>query len=246
MAKHHAVPRGSRRTVNRLSSDDRTTDILSAARAVIARKGYEKTLISDIAREAGVVDGTIYRYFKNKRDLLIKVAEIWFGEQLQVDARMRSTGGTEDKLRHLAWRTLAIIQREPVLARFMLMELRPDPQYKAGPFFEMNRRFTHESLQVCRDAIASGEFNDDVTPNQLRDALHGYIEHRTWAFLRGEGNLNIDVEACAIATLIYRGMRRTETATSAGLDAAIARLEAVSARLERTETTRTPDNTADT
>mgnify|MGYP000100192499 CR=1 FL=1 len=171
MATPHAVPRGSRRTGNRLSADDRTTDILSAARAVIARKGYEKTLISDIAREAGVVDGTIYRYFKNKRDLLIKVAEIWFGEQLQVDARMRSTGGTEDKLRHLAWRTLAIIQREPVLARFMLMELRPDPQYKAGPFFEMNRRFTHESLQVCRDAIASGEFNCSVGGSSITDSL---------------------------------------------------------------------------
>lgn len=241
MATHHPVPRGSRRTVNRLSPDDRTADILAAARTVIARKGYEKTLISDIAREAGVVDGTIYRYFKNKRDLLIKVAEIWFGEQLQVDAQVAMLGGTEERLRHLAWRTLAIIQREPVLARFMLMELRPDPQYKAGPFFEMNRRFTHESLQVCRDAIASGEFHDDVTPNQLRDALHGYIEHRTWAFLRGEGNLNIDAEARAISMLIYRGMRRSDKATNSGLETAIARLEAVSARLERTEPPRLQD-----
>lgn len=225
-------PRAVRKPANRLSSDDRTADILAAARAVITEKGYEKTLIADIARRAGVVDGTIYRYFDNKRDLLVKVAEIWFGEQLQVDSSLASLGGTRQKLRHLAWRTLAIIKREPVLARFMLMELRPDPRYRTSPFFEMNRRFTHESLQVCRDAIASGEFQSDVTPNQLRDMLHGYIEHRTWAFLRGEGDIDIDAEATAIATVIYRGMRAEEAAADNDLGTAISRLEQIAARLD--------------
>lgn len=225
--------RRTRRTVSRLSSDDRTAEILAAARAVITEKGYEKTMLSDIARRAGVVDGTLYRYFENKRDLLVKVAEGWFAEQLQIDTHLPSLPGTQAKLRHLAWRTLTIIKREPVLARFMLMELRPDPAYKGSPFFEMNRRFTHESLQVCRDAIASGEFLDDVTPHQLRDMLHGYIEHRTWAFLRGEGDIDIDAEATAIAKVIYRGMRAEKPAADNDLDAAIGRLEQIAARLNR-------------
>lgn len=223
--------RRTRRTVSRLSSDDRTAEILAAARAVITEKGYEKTMLSDIARRAGVVDGTLYRYFENKRDLLVKVAEGWFAEQLQVDTHLPSLPGTQAKLRHLAWRTLTIIKREPVLARFMLMELRPDPRYKSSPFFEMNRRFTHESLQVCRDAIASGEFFGDATPHQLRDMLHGFIEHRTWAFLRGEGDIDIDAEATAIARVIYRGMSAENPAADNDLDAAIGRLEQIAARL---------------
>lgn len=225
-------PRKPRKAASRLSTDDRTADILAAARAVVAEKGYENTLLSDIAKRAGVVDGTIYRYFENKRDLLIKVAEVWFGEQLTLDSQLDSIDGTQNKLRYLAWRTLDIIRREPVLARFMLMELRPDPSYKSTPFFEFNKKFTHEVLQLCRDAIQRGEFLDDVSPNMLRDMLHGCIEHRTWAFLRGEGDFDIDEVADGIAKVIYRGMRTEHPATSSDIDRAIARLDEVAARLE--------------
>jgi AcrR family transcriptional regulator len=224
--------RKARKAASRLSTDDRMADILAAARAVIAEKGYENTLLSDIAKRAGVVDGTIYRYFENKRDLLIQVAEAWFGEQLTEDSHLGSIHGTQNKLRHLAWRTLAIIKREPVLARFMLMELRPDPNYKSSPFFELNKRFTHEVLQVCREAAANGEFLADVTPNLLRDMLHGCIEHRTWAFLRGEGDVNIEEIADGIAKVIYRGMRAEHPATRSDIDTAIRRLDEVASRLE--------------
>ncbi len=40
------------------------------AARVFAEKGYHATLVSDIAAEAGVGQGTIYRYFKDKRDIL--------------------------------------------------------------------------------------------------------------------------------------------------------------------------------
>lgn len=224
--------RAPRKVATRLSSDDRTADLLTVARQVIAEKGYENTLLSDIAKRAGVVDGTIYRYFENKRDLLNKVAEVWFDEQLNEDSHLDSIAGTQNKLRHLAWRTLDIIRREPVLARYMLMELRPDPNYKSTKFFEFNKKFTHEVLQLCRDAIKSGEFLDDVSPNMLRDMLHGCIEHRTWAFLRGEGDFNIDEVADSIAKVIYRGMRATQPAAARDIDRAIARLDELAVRLE--------------
>lgn len=225
--------RSTRKLVSRLSNDDRTADIMAAARAVISAKGYENTLLSDIARQAGVVEGTIYRYFANKRDLLVKVVEVWFGEQLAIDSHLESISGTQNKLRYIAWRTLDIIRREPVLARFMLMELRPDPNYRSTAFFEMNRRFTHEVLTLCRDAAERGEFLNDVSPNMLRDMLHGCIEHRTWAFLRGEGDFDIDEVADGIARVIYRGMFAQQVATRSDIGMAIARLEELAARLER-------------
>lgn len=225
-----------RRQVNRLSSDDRTADILAAARQVISVKGYENVLLADIARQAGIVEGTIYRYFENKRDLLVKVAEVWFNEQLALDSQLPMIHGTENKLRHIAARTLGIIKSEPVLSRFMLMELRPDPSYRSTPFFELNRRFTRETLQVFNEAIASGEFHADVSPALMRDMLHGCIEHRTWAFLRGEGDFSIDEIATGIAKVVYRGMVAHVPASKGNLNqvqAAVARLEAVADRLER-------------
>jgi AcrR family transcriptional regulator len=48
----------------------RRGQILDAATRVFARKGFNRATIRDVARDAGVSDGTIYNYFANKTDLL--------------------------------------------------------------------------------------------------------------------------------------------------------------------------------
>ena len=49
--------------------------IIDAAVIVIAENGYHQSQVSKIAKQAGVADGTIYLYFKNKEDILISVFE---------------------------------------------------------------------------------------------------------------------------------------------------------------------------
>ena len=53
----------------------RRNQILEAATKVFAEKGFHPTTIKDIAREAGVADGTIYNYFANKPALLIGILD---------------------------------------------------------------------------------------------------------------------------------------------------------------------------
>ena len=71
---------GTRRQVSRLPAERRISDIMLAARVVFTEKGYNDALISDIADRAGVVEGSIYRFFTNKRDLLVRVVEHWYEE----------------------------------------------------------------------------------------------------------------------------------------------------------------------
>ncbi len=49
----------------------RQWDILDAATKIFAEKGYEGSRTSDIAKEANISEGTIFRYFKTKKDLLV-------------------------------------------------------------------------------------------------------------------------------------------------------------------------------
>ena len=49
------------------------THILNAATHLFAEKGFHATTIKDIARAAGVADGTIYNYFENKPALLLSL-----------------------------------------------------------------------------------------------------------------------------------------------------------------------------
>ena len=48
-------------------------NLLKAALAMYQKKGYHKTTVDDIAAEAGVSTGIAYRYFRNKKDMLLSV-----------------------------------------------------------------------------------------------------------------------------------------------------------------------------
>ena len=49
----------------------RRNQILDAATQVFAEKGFHRATIKDIARVAGIADGTIYTYFASKTDVLL-------------------------------------------------------------------------------------------------------------------------------------------------------------------------------
>jgi AcrR family transcriptional regulator len=51
----------------------RRNQILDAATQVFAQKGFHRATIKDIARVAGIADGTIYTYFASKTDVLLGI-----------------------------------------------------------------------------------------------------------------------------------------------------------------------------
>lgn len=194
------------RKAARLSPESRTAEILLTARILLREVGYENFLPADVARRCGVSEATIYRYFPTRRDLLVRVAEEWFGEILAVEPELAGLADTFERLRHVIWHGLSVVKQEPVLTRFVLTVLRTDPLYRSMDIYQLNRRFTSAVTKVVEEAITSGAFRANVSPNLVRDMIFGAIEHQTWAFLRGEGDFSIDEAADGIAEIIFRGL----------------------------------------
>ncbi|MCP5380438.1 MAG: TetR/AcrR family transcriptional regulator [Novosphingobium sp.] len=207
------------------------SDILLAAKEVIDTKGYEGVTMAEIAEKADIVEGTVYRYFKNKDDLLLRVAEDWFLEQYGDLVDVSAFSGTYNKLRYLIWHSLRTIQNGPALSRYVMTEVRPRSGYKDTRLFDINRDYTSQIRQVFAEAITSGEFKSGVPERVLRDMVFGTIEHSTWRYLRGEGRLDVEELADEIATVVYRGMTAVPHEDER-LDRAIARLEKLAERLE--------------
>ena len=77
------VPKVMRKAVSKRSlvpnekgpekSNDKFSAILRGAIQVFARSGYFNAKVAEVARAAGVADGTVYLYFKNKDDLLVSI-----------------------------------------------------------------------------------------------------------------------------------------------------------------------------
>ena len=177
-------PPRTRPATRRLPRDERISRIMSVTRAMLAEKGHDNIVTTEVAERCGISEATIYKYFDSKRDLLIKVAEQWFDELLREDHRSVEGRGTLEALRQLVWRNLSAVRREPALTRFILLDLRPDPAYRSMPVFELNRRFTAQVTEALREGVRIGELRDDVPVSLLRDMIFGAIEHQTWAFLR--------------------------------------------------------------
>lgn len=218
----------------RLPRDQRVAAILQMARVVLRERGFENFLTLEVAERCGVSEGTIYKYFASKRDLLIKVAEDWFDEFLNDDYAERSGGTLRDRLFHVIWRSLSVVKREPVLTRFVLMDLRSDPNYRKMRIYEQNREIVARVMRVIKDGVNSGAIRGDIPLTLVRDMIFGGIEHQTWAFLRGEGEFSVEASAEGLTDVILRGIAAPGAAAPPAdtMEAAVERLNAIAARLE--------------
>src|SRR5713226_7792615 len=80
----------------------RTSGILEAARKVFAKRGFHEATVDDIANAAGVAKGTVYLYYRSKRDVYF--AALKFGiEQMysMLVEKLRDVSTPQDKLRVL-------------------------------------------------------------------------------------------------------------------------------------------------
>jgi len=222
-----------RRRRERLPRNERVADIMRAARAIFCEKGYEQASTAEIAARADVVEGTLYRYFPSKRDLLIKVVEDFY-EHIFADYERQLQGvrGTWNRLRYLIWKHLSVIHGDPQMCRLIVHELRPWPQYRQSSVFDLNRRYTQRTLAVIKEGVARGELRADVPPRIVRDMIFGCAEHHTWAYLRGEGQFSPEEAADAITNLIYQGLAQPRERKSATVDGSVRRLEQAVERLE--------------
>jgi TetR/AcrR family fatty acid metabolism transcriptional regulator len=208
-------------------------DIMLTARVVFCEKGYSDALLAEVAERAGVAEGTIYRYFTGKRDLLIKVVEHWYEDMLtDYDRQLHGIRGTWNRLRFMIWRHLSVIHNDPAMCRLIFNELRSGPEYRETAVFELNREYTNRTLAIIQDAMDSGEFRAGIPLRIVREMIYGGVEHHTWSYLRGDGDFSPEEVADAITDIIYRGLVRSGVALDRG-EEAIRRLEEVAERLEK-------------
>ena len=129
-----------------------------------------------------MVEGTLYRYFPTKRDLLVKVVEEFYQDIFSdYEAQLQGVRGTWNRLRFMIWKHLSVMHKDPDMCRLIVHELRPWPQYRQSSIFTLNQRYTQSTLAVVREGIDNGEFRDDVPLRIVRDMIFGGAEHHTWA-----------------------------------------------------------------
>lgn len=230
---------GPRKVVVRQARAQRVGAILAAAQVCFSERGYENTTMAEIAARAGVVEGSVYKYFASKRDLLLKVIETWYeGLVEHFSQGLAGIKGARNRVRFLVWQHLVNIRRDAQLSRLMFQEVRLRDDYYQSPLHRMNARYTEFLLGVVREGIAQRDFRDDLAPTLVRDMVFGAIEHQAWNFLCGRGTLDADRIADQVTDVLCDGLglrREAENGLLTGLRRETARLSGIVRRLEAVE-----------
>lgn len=136
--------------------------ILAAARKRFEQFGYRRTSIAEIARDAGIAVGTVYRYFETKEATFLAVVEhtidAWLAEARRV---LATPGSAVERLARLGTASIEFNRRsklmESILARDVEIILAPHLDRLNTDLLERNVAMIAD---VVRDGVREGSLRD--------------------------------------------------------------------------------------
>jgi TetR/AcrR family transcriptional regulator, fatty acid metabolism regulator protein len=169
----------SARSINnvRAPAGDKREAILRAAIKVFANSGYFNSKVADIAREAGVADGTVYLYFKSKEDILHSIFDRSVEEALcSAREQIKRVSDPKEKLRRIALLHLERLGADRDLAVVFQVELRGSTKFMQ----EFSAAGFAEYLSLIRSTFEEGQragvFRSDLNAKVVAKILFGALD----------------------------------------------------------------------
>lgn len=192
-----------------VSRQDKRNRIIEAAIQVFADKGYRSARISDIASGAGVADGTIYLYFRNKEDLLLTI----FEEKMEMilSGLREALDGQEaplDRMRAFARFHFFQLRTYPALAQVLQVELRQSTRFLRDYRPEKLWEYLGIFEALVAEGQTAGDLRADLDPFLVKWAFFGALDELSiqWVLSRKRDRFNLDQAADQVVDIFLRGM----------------------------------------
>src|SRR5919112_2067248 len=204
----------SARTLNnvRVAGGDKREAILRAAISVFAHSGYFNSKVADIAREAGVADGTVYLYFKSKEDILHSIFDRSVGEALDA-ARKQIERVTDprEKLRQIATLHLERLSADRDLAVVFQVELRGSTKFME----EFSAAGFAEYLALIRSTFEEGQragiFRAELNANVVAKILFGALDEMATNWILSKRRYKLAPMADEVLDIFLNGVNKRES-----------------------------------
>jgi len=190
----------------RQRSDDKRRRILDAAVKVFARKGYFAARVSDVAKRAGVADGTIYLYFRNKEDILVSLFDEVMAEHVAAGrleiARLR---GAPARLRAIAAHHLRLLGENQDLAVVFQVELRQSTKFMERFTASWFSDYLGLVSEVIEQGQQEGTLRADLPRKLLAKALFGALDEMVTSWILGRRDYDLGNLAAPVVDLFLQG-----------------------------------------
>ena len=181
--------------------------ILRAAAKVFAQSGYFNAKVSDVARTAGVADGTVYLYFKNKDDLLASIFSWAMGEFLaRARAELAGIANAKEKLLSFARLHFSLFEQERDIAIVFQIELRQSAKFME----QFSTTYLAEYLQMLREIVEEGQkvgvFRTALNSKFVAKLLFGLLDEMATNWVLSRGNHSLTAMAEPVLDVFFNGV----------------------------------------
>ena len=202
----------SARTLNAMRPPiaDKREAILRAAIGVFAHNGYFNSKVADIAREAGVADGTVYLYFKSKEEILHSIFDRSVEEAVaEARKQLDQISDPKEKLRRIALLHLERLGSDRDLAVVFQVELRGSTKFME----EFSKAGFAEYLALIRTTIEEGQqvgiFRPELNAKVVSKILFGALDEMATNWILSKRRYKLPPMADQVLDIFLNGVRRT-------------------------------------
>lgn len=194
------------------TKQNRRRTILAAALKKFASKGFMGASISEISKEAGVSDVTLYEYFKNKENLLFAIPEEITRKNIEeITHALAYIEGAQNKIRAILLGYFRLYEEHPEYTSLVLLQLRVNRNFQDSDGYALVRKPARILLSAIKEGIESGEFKEDTDPHLVRSMLLGTVEHIFTRYLLLGKPDNISSYLHPMLEIIFSGIYRKKT-----------------------------------
>ncbi len=138
------------------TEEDTRTKILQAALQLFAKRGYDGTTTKDLAKLAGVAEGTLFRYFATKKAILIEVATAGWVDILTDLLTELSEMGSYKAVSQVMRRRMLNMRQNKDLMRVCFIEAQYHPELKESIQTEVITKMTDVAEAFFETAMEKG------------------------------------------------------------------------------------------
>lgn len=180
--------------------------IIDAAVVAIAENGYHQAQVSKIARQAGVADGTIYLYFKNKEDILISLFQEKMGTFVAKTAESIQVKQTAaEQLQLLVQNHFTLLTDDPHLAVVTQLELRQSNKELRLKINEVLKEYLLLIDQILKTGVKNGEFNDGLNIRLARQMIFGTLDEMITTWVMNDQKYDLAASADDVTKMLLHG-----------------------------------------
>lgn len=218
--------------IPRPPKEQRIDTIVESARKVFCACGFEKGSIEDIAKEAGIAEGTIYRYFDSKQGLLNEVLRRHYSALFEdIQQTLPSIEGPGNRLRYLIRRTLVTISEDRSMCGLRALYAGQSDDKLPSLSHDQNRRMAVLMANEIKAGMKDGTFRSDTSPSLVCYMIGGALELTEHSFMRTGKAIAVDNVTESICQMIHCGIDAID-ATTGSLASLVERFEHAADRLD--------------